>query len=254
MANSWITALKKWNEKNGGAWCVPKKGTKDYDEVRALMGAKKAPAREKKAPAREKKAPAREKKAPAREKSGNRFTDEEWRIFAEAELTKRGIKTATQRKAEKKEAEKKEAEKKEAEKKKKEAEKKKKAEKKKAQPKKKGAKKGAKKKMRSKARPDIVFVDEDDIVFVDEDEDDLKELEGEMKDLIKTIKTKSFYKIHGTNIPPVFQRVVKDYLIAIDKAGISPGNSLIMDYNNAMAELGKKKLREQGFDKFIDFI
>lgn len=48
MANSWITALKKWNEKKGGAWCVPKKGTKDYDEVRALMGERKAPAREKK--------------------------------------------------------------------------------------------------------------------------------------------------------------------------------------------------------------
>ena len=41
----WIEALKKWNELNGykkndkssKPWCVPKKNTDDYDEVRALM-------------------------------------------------------------------------------------------------------------------------------------------------------------------------------------------------------------------------
>ena len=39
MVNSWITALRKWNQKNpDGHWCVPKKGTKDYEEVKKLMG------------------------------------------------------------------------------------------------------------------------------------------------------------------------------------------------------------------------
>jgi hypothetical protein len=39
MPNAWITALKKFNE-GKGTWCLPKKGTKEYDEVRALMVAK----------------------------------------------------------------------------------------------------------------------------------------------------------------------------------------------------------------------
>jgi len=34
---NWIQALKQWNTSKGGAWCVPKKGTTDYDEVRAIM-------------------------------------------------------------------------------------------------------------------------------------------------------------------------------------------------------------------------
>ena len=39
MVNSWITALKQWNSKQpSGNWCVPKKGTKDYEEVRKYMG------------------------------------------------------------------------------------------------------------------------------------------------------------------------------------------------------------------------
>ena len=33
MANSWIQALKKWNAKKGGTWCVPKKGTADHETV-----------------------------------------------------------------------------------------------------------------------------------------------------------------------------------------------------------------------------
>jgi hypothetical protein len=36
MTNSWIDALKKWNA-GKDMWCLPKKGSKDYDEVRALM-------------------------------------------------------------------------------------------------------------------------------------------------------------------------------------------------------------------------
>lgn len=34
----WIEALKHWNSKNGGKYVIPKKGTAEYDAVRALMG------------------------------------------------------------------------------------------------------------------------------------------------------------------------------------------------------------------------
>lgn len=37
---TWIEALKKWNASRSGAWCVPKKGTKDYDAVKRLMKVK----------------------------------------------------------------------------------------------------------------------------------------------------------------------------------------------------------------------
>ena len=36
MANKWITALKTWNS-GREKWCVPKKGTPEYDEVRKIM-------------------------------------------------------------------------------------------------------------------------------------------------------------------------------------------------------------------------
>jgi len=36
MSLSWIQALQKWNE-NSGTWCIPRKGSKQYDEVKALM-------------------------------------------------------------------------------------------------------------------------------------------------------------------------------------------------------------------------
>lgn len=36
MANRWIEALKKWN-KDRDTWCLPKKGTKEYMEVRKIM-------------------------------------------------------------------------------------------------------------------------------------------------------------------------------------------------------------------------
>lgn len=38
---NWIQALKAWNQKNGGKWCIPKKGTADYNEVKKLMTKKK---------------------------------------------------------------------------------------------------------------------------------------------------------------------------------------------------------------------
>lgn len=40
MPNEWIIALKKWNE-GKETWCLPRKGSKAYDEVRALMPEKK---------------------------------------------------------------------------------------------------------------------------------------------------------------------------------------------------------------------
>lgn len=34
----WIEALKKWNTtKNKGKWKIPKKGTKEYDQVKKMM-------------------------------------------------------------------------------------------------------------------------------------------------------------------------------------------------------------------------
>lgn len=36
--NKWITALKKWNaSRSNEKWCVPKKGTAEYQEVRKIM-------------------------------------------------------------------------------------------------------------------------------------------------------------------------------------------------------------------------
>jgi hypothetical protein len=63
MPNPWITALKKWNE-GKETWCLPKKGSKAYDEVRALMPEKKL-----KASAEPEKAPAPAPAMPAPSKS-----------------------------------------------------------------------------------------------------------------------------------------------------------------------------------------
>lgn len=35
-ANSWIEALKKWNQ-GRERYCVPRKGTPEYQEVRKIM-------------------------------------------------------------------------------------------------------------------------------------------------------------------------------------------------------------------------
>jgi hypothetical protein len=34
---SWMEALKAWNKKKGGKYSIPKKGTSDYNEVKAMM-------------------------------------------------------------------------------------------------------------------------------------------------------------------------------------------------------------------------
>jgi hypothetical protein len=45
----WVEALKIWNaEHNPGKWCVAKKGSPEYDQVRAIMDKHKKPADEKK--------------------------------------------------------------------------------------------------------------------------------------------------------------------------------------------------------------
>ena len=34
--NTWLMALKHWNEKRDGKYMIPKKGTTEYDEVMAI--------------------------------------------------------------------------------------------------------------------------------------------------------------------------------------------------------------------------
>lgn len=34
---NWIQALKMWNQKKGGKYMIPKKGTREYNEVKAIM-------------------------------------------------------------------------------------------------------------------------------------------------------------------------------------------------------------------------
>jgi hypothetical protein len=42
MPNKWIEALKAWNTEKGGPWCVPRKGSPEYDIVRGIMEGKPA--------------------------------------------------------------------------------------------------------------------------------------------------------------------------------------------------------------------
>ena len=37
FSNPWMTALKKWNGQHKGSWCIPKKGSSDYEAVRKMM-------------------------------------------------------------------------------------------------------------------------------------------------------------------------------------------------------------------------
>lgn len=44
----WIQALKEWNSKtNKGKWCIPRKGSSEYDDVKKIMN-KGSPPRVKK--------------------------------------------------------------------------------------------------------------------------------------------------------------------------------------------------------------
>ncbi len=37
MVNSWIMALKHWNSMKGGKYQIPKKGSKEYDEIKEVQ-------------------------------------------------------------------------------------------------------------------------------------------------------------------------------------------------------------------------
>lgn len=45
--SSWLLALRKWNEGNV-MWCIPKRGSVEYDEVIALKNGFKNPSKPKK--------------------------------------------------------------------------------------------------------------------------------------------------------------------------------------------------------------
>jgi hypothetical protein len=64
----WIEALKVFNN-NKSVWSIPRKGTKDYDEVRAIMADGAAPKAAKAAP--------KKAKAPKRPAPGVFFLEEE---------------------------------------------------------------------------------------------------------------------------------------------------------------------------------
>ena len=34
---SWMEALKAWNNKQGGKYTIPKKGSKEYNEIKSMM-------------------------------------------------------------------------------------------------------------------------------------------------------------------------------------------------------------------------
>jgi hypothetical protein len=40
----WVEGLKIWNARSGGVWCIPRKGTKEYAEVRKILDDAKAEA------------------------------------------------------------------------------------------------------------------------------------------------------------------------------------------------------------------
>jgi hypothetical protein len=44
MPSLWITALQQYNGTKG-PWCIPRKGTKEYDEVKSIMESKKTKAK-----------------------------------------------------------------------------------------------------------------------------------------------------------------------------------------------------------------
>ena len=56
----WVDALKEWNGTKSGTWCIPRKGSEQYKEVRAIMDKSKEKAKkidEAPAPVKEAKKP-----------------------------------------------------------------------------------------------------------------------------------------------------------------------------------------------------
>jgi hypothetical protein len=63
MPSTWITALKEWNQ-GKSTWCIPQKGSSEYNEVKAIMDRNKTPKpKTKKAKPKTKKAKPKTKKA-----------------------------------------------------------------------------------------------------------------------------------------------------------------------------------------------
>ena len=87
MKLTWIQALKKWNESNDGSWCVPRKDSQAYHEIKALMtGEEKKTKKEK--PNKEN--PKKEK--PKREKLTEKFSAVDNANFKRGvEMTKKAI-------------------------------------------------------------------------------------------------------------------------------------------------------------------
>jgi len=57
----WVEALKQWNARsNSGTWCIPRKGSPEYLEVRELMGPQETKPKKPRAPRKGKKAAATE--------------------------------------------------------------------------------------------------------------------------------------------------------------------------------------------------
>ena len=76
MKLTWIQALKKWNTENSGTWCVPRKGSNEHAQVKALMaGEEKKDERSDGKPKKPKK-PKKEKK----EKEEEQRIENEWLI------------------------------------------------------------------------------------------------------------------------------------------------------------------------------
>jgi len=60
MKLTWMQALKKWNSESSGTWCVPRKGSNEHAQVKALMAGE-----EKKEKPKKPKKPKKEKKEKA---------------------------------------------------------------------------------------------------------------------------------------------------------------------------------------------
>ena len=75
MVNSWLVALKEYN-KNKNKWCIPKKGSKEYDEVRKIMDKKET--KEKKSKEKKPKEKKLKEEDPDEYDVLNRFSEEWW--------------------------------------------------------------------------------------------------------------------------------------------------------------------------------
>ena len=59
---NWIQALKHWNSKKGGKYVIPRKGTAEYNEVKALMSSPSKAAKSKAKPVKKRKYTKKSKK------------------------------------------------------------------------------------------------------------------------------------------------------------------------------------------------